>query len=45
MMLLPMRTIPNAEVHVFPKYGRWVMVEAKEAFERVALEFLQRVVD
>ncbi|RMI35177.1 alpha/beta fold hydrolase [Nocardia stercoris] len=44
MLLLPMRTIPNAEVHIFPKCGHWVMVEAKEAFERVALEFLQRVV-
>lgn len=42
MMLVPMRLIPNSEVHVFPNCGHWVMIEAKEAFESVALEFLQR---
>ncbi|WP_228001114.1 alpha/beta fold hydrolase [Nocardia australiensis] len=42
MALMPMRLIPNAELHVFPKCGHWVMFEAKAAFERVTLEFLRR---
>ncbi|WP_305094583.1 alpha/beta fold hydrolase [Prescottella sp. R16] len=42
MPLVPLRLAPNAELHVFPNCGHWVMVEAKEAFERVALEFLLR---
>lgn len=42
MPLVPLRLVPNAELHVFPNCGHWVMVEAKEAFERVALEFLLR---
>ncbi|MFI7190294.1 alpha/beta fold hydrolase [Nocardia nova] len=42
MMLVPMRLIPKAEVHVFPRCGHWVMVEAKNDFEGVTLEFLQR---
>ncbi|WP_068063277.1 alpha/beta fold hydrolase [Nocardia xishanensis] len=42
MMLVPMRLIPNAEVHVFPKCGHWAMVEAKDQFESVSLEFLER---
>lgn len=40
MALLPMRTIPNAEFHVFPNCGHWVMIEAKQAFERTVLAFL-----
>ncbi|MCP2279549.1 Pimeloyl-ACP methyl ester carboxylesterase [Nocardia amikacinitolerans] len=42
MLLAPMRLIPNAEVHTFPNCGHWVMIEAKQAFERLSLEFLQR---
>ncbi|QLY27980.1 alpha/beta fold hydrolase [Nocardia huaxiensis] len=42
MAMMPLRLIPHAELHTFPKCGHWVMVEAKEAFERVSLEFLQR---
>jgi pimeloyl-ACP methyl ester carboxylesterase len=42
MSLIPMRTIPNAELHVFPNCGHWVMIEQKEAFEATALSFLQR---
>lgn len=42
MPMIPMRLIPHAELHVFPNCGHWVMVEAKEAFERVTLEFLRR---
>jgi len=42
MALLPMRTIPNAELHVFPNCGHWAMIEAKEAFESAVLAFLQR---
>jgi len=42
MALIPMRTIPNAELHVFPNCGHWAMIEAKEAFERTVLGFLSR---
>lgn len=42
MALIPMRTIPNAELHVFPNCGHWAMIEAKEAFETVVLAFLRR---
>jgi pimeloyl-ACP methyl ester carboxylesterase len=42
MALLPMRTIPNAELHVFPNCGHWAMIEAKLAFESVVLGFLKR---
>jgi pimeloyl-ACP methyl ester carboxylesterase len=42
MSLIPMRTIPNAELHVFPNCGHWAMIEAKEAFESTVLGFLQR---
>jgi pimeloyl-ACP methyl ester carboxylesterase len=42
MALIPMRTIPNAEFHVFPNCGHWVMIEQKQAFESTVLSFLQR---
>jgi pimeloyl-ACP methyl ester carboxylesterase len=42
MGLVPMRTIPNAEFHVFPNCGHWVMIEAKAAFERTVLGFLDQ---
>jgi pimeloyl-ACP methyl ester carboxylesterase len=42
MALIPMRTIPNAELHVFPNCGHWAMIEAKEAFEDTVLAFLSR---
>jgi pimeloyl-ACP methyl ester carboxylesterase len=42
MALIPMRTIPNAELHVFPNCGHWAMNEAKEAFESTVLAFLNR---
>ena len=42
MALIPMRTIPNAEFHVFPNCGHWTMIEAKDAFEEVVLGFLKR---
>ena len=42
MALIPMRTIPNAELHVFPNCGHWAMIEAKQAFESVVLAFLGR---
>ena len=42
MALIPMRTIPNAELHVFPNCGHWAMIEAKQAFESTVLAFLQR---
>lgn len=42
MSIIPMRTIPNAELHVFPNCGHWAMIEAKEAFESTVLAFLSR---
>lgn len=42
MSLIPMRTIPNAELHVFPNCGHWAMIEAKAAFEATVLSFLSR---
>jgi pimeloyl-ACP methyl ester carboxylesterase len=42
MALIPMRTIPNAELHVFPNCGHWAMIEAKDAFEATVLSFLLR---
>jgi pimeloyl-ACP methyl ester carboxylesterase len=42
MALIPMRTIPTAELHVFPNCGHWAMIEAKDAFEGVVLGFLTR---
>ncbi|AQT82956.1 alpha/beta hydrolase [Mycolicibacterium litorale] len=42
MSLIPMRTIPNAELHVFPNCGHWVMIEAKHAFEATVSAFLSR---
>ncbi|QFU92491.1 alpha/beta fold hydrolase [Amycolatopsis sp. YIM 10] len=42
MALLPMRTIPGAELHVFPDCGHWVMIEQKNAWESTVLAFLTR---
>ena len=42
MALIPMRTIPTAELHVFPNCGHWVMIEQKQAFEATVMSFLQR---
>ncbi|MFB4303865.1 alpha/beta fold hydrolase [Actinomadura sp. NTSP31] len=40
MALLPMRTIPDVQLHVFPNCGHWVMIEQKDAWERTVLAFL-----
>lgn len=42
MALVPMRTIRDVEVHIFPNCGHWVMIEQKEAWESVVLAFLNR---
>jgi len=42
MALVPMRLIPNAELHIFPRCGHWVMIEAKAAFEATVSAFLAR---
>ncbi len=42
MAMVPMRLIPDAELHVYPKCGHWVMIEAKEAFESSVAAFLAR---
>lgn len=42
MAQLPLRLIPHAELHVLPRCGHWVFVEAKHPFQRITKEFLQR---
>ncbi|MFD0537219.1 alpha/beta fold hydrolase [Actinomadura luteofluorescens] len=42
MMLVPMRTIPNVQVNIFPNCGHWVMIEQKSAWESAVLAFLTR---
>ncbi|WP_244928771.1 alpha/beta fold hydrolase [Nocardioides sp. W7] len=42
MMLLPMRTIRDVEVHVFSNCGHWTMIEQKAAWEAAVLAFLTR---
>lgn len=42
MALIPMRTIPRAELDVFPNCGHWAMIEQKEAFESAVRAFLLR---
>lgn len=42
MAIMPMRLMPDVEVHVLPNCGHWVMIEQKAAFERQAREFLLR---
>lgn len=42
MALLPMRALPQGEVHIFPNCGHWVMIEQKAAWEATVLAFLGR---
>ena len=42
MALLPMRTIPRAELHVLPDCGHWAMIEQRAAWEAAVLAFLTR---
>lgn len=42
MALVPMRTIPDAELHVLPNCGHWAMIEQRAAWEAVVLAFLTR---
>ncbi|MFC9978453.1 alpha/beta fold hydrolase [Gordonia sp. NPDC127522] len=42
MALVPLRTIPDVELHVFSRCGHWAMIEQKAAFEDTSLAFLQR---
>jgi len=37
--LIPMRLIPHCELHVFPQCGHWAMIECKERFEGLVLNF------
>ncbi|WP_433872966.1 alpha/beta fold hydrolase [Saccharopolyspora sp. CA-218241] len=42
MAIVPMRTIPDVELHVFPDCGHWAMIERKQAWESAVLAFLTR---
>lgn len=37
------RHLPNVELHTFSQCGHWAQIERKDAFERVVIEFLQRI--
>ncbi|WP_051753546.1 alpha/beta fold hydrolase [Streptosporangium amethystogenes] len=37
---LPLRLIANAELHVFARACHWAMLERREEFERIVLEYL-----
>ncbi len=38
--LIPMRLIPNCEMHIFPNCGHWAMIERKDEFESLVSGFL-----
>jgi 2-hydroxy-6-oxonona-2,4-dienedioate hydrolase len=40
--IIPMRMIPNCELHVFPNCGHWAMIERRAEFQTLTLEFLSR---
>ncbi len=40
--LIPMRIIPDAELHIFPRCGHWAMIEKKHEFESLTMSFLAR---
>jgi 2-hydroxy-6-oxonona-2,4-dienedioate hydrolase len=42
MALVPLRSIPDAELHVLPDCGHWAMIEQREAWESVVVAFLTR---
>ncbi|WP_027943794.1 alpha/beta fold hydrolase [Amycolatopsis taiwanensis] len=42
MALVPMRTMPNVELHVLGNCGHWAMIEQKAAWESAVLAFLTR---
>ena len=42
MALIPMRTIPDVELHIIPNCGHWAMIEGKAAWESVVQAFLTR---
>lgn len=37
-----LRTLQDAELHVFPRCGHWVQVERREAFNHLVLDFFSR---
>jgi len=38
--LVPLKLLPNAELHVFPRCGHWVQVERFDDFNRLTADFL-----
>ncbi|MEV7007232.1 alpha/beta fold hydrolase [Streptosporangium sp. NPDC051022] len=42
MAILPMRAIPDVELHILSDCGHWAMIERKAAWESVVLAFLTR---
>lgn len=42
MALIPMRTMPRAELHVLPDCGHWAMIEQQAAWESAVIAFLTR---
>ena len=42
--LIPMRLIPNCELHIFPNCGHWAMIECKDRFERLVQAFVESTI-
>ena len=40
--LIPLKVIPNAQLHVFPKCGHWAQWEKADLFNEVIVQFLKR---
>jgi len=43
--MVALKTIPRAQLHVFPNCGHWAQIEAAEEFREVATAFLARHVE
>ena len=43
--MVALKTIPKAQLHVFPRCGHWAQIEAAEEFAEVTINFLNRHVE
>jgi len=39
--LVPLKTMPDARLHVFPRCGHWAQLEQSDEFNRLAVDFLR----
>ncbi len=40
--MVALKTIPKAQLHVFPRCGHWAQIEVADEFAEIAVNFLQR---